>query len=272
MTNVRAFLACGLALCALPSPAFTQAIAYRGKLVADHANRISAYTPIPMVFRLYGQSEGGKVLWARKHSVAMNADGSFALMIGDDCGVAVRGAAYERIADALGAAKDGAWIGLTPGNAKDDDTSLEFVPRQRLSPVPQAYRAAVARQSDRLAATRISCTRLDVGESLVADTMSVPDGRTVSSLQDKRLLLGEGELRVEGATLVFTSFDPPMTVMSKDPVATTDYPRLAIVKPFDSESDVPSFGTRILLPGETIEESAAVHEMTQVLGSKGGGK
>ena len=271
--KTRFLLAGAFALGTLAAPAFTQAIAYRGKLTAVHANRISAYTPIPMVFRLYGQAEGGRVLWARKYSAKMEADGSFSLAVGDDFGVAVKGAAYEKLADALGAAKGNAWLGLTPGNATDDDASLEFRPRQQLASVPQAYRVALARTSDGLAAETISCTRLQIGSALDASTLTMPDGRVVESMQNKELRLGEGEFRVEGAALVFTTFAPPLTAPARsEAVQPSDYPQLAVVRPDDDgASDVRAYGTKIVMPGAAMDEANVSPFLVQSLGTTKGG-
>lgn len=197
-------------LATVPAFGFEEGIAYRGRIEAVDANALNEYTPIPMVFRLYASATGGKVLWGRKHSVPLDTNGVFNVVLSDGSGVAVAGAAFDVLADALASTGGGAWIGLTPGNASDDDASLEFSPRQRIVAVPMVQRANVARASENLEVPALVAGTLNVSSNLTVRELDVVGVQRGIALSKLRLVMGVGTLYVEDAVRCRT-FSPPMS-------------------------------------------------------------
>ena len=242
-------------------------IAYRGKISAVHANPISEYTPIPMVFRLYGSTNGTDVLWGRKLSVAMRSNGTFAVKLGDHVGTAVAGARYASLVEALAAAAEPC-IGFTPGSSSDSDASLEFRKRQRLVSVPEVQRAHYARVSDLMSVSTLICGML-VADTVKAANATVRTNDTLIASTDVSLALSGADniLSVDGAPLEFTRFDPPMTEMIPASGSVSGAAEVAMIAicADDAESDVKSVCSAILLPGERSAEGVAVL-MTQKFG------
>lgn len=216
---------------------FTEGVVYHGRIEAVDANALNEYTPVPMTFRLYGSATGGTVLWGRRHAVPVNTNGVFDVILGSGSGVAVAGAAFDDFADAL-ASVPGAWIGLTPGNASDDDVSLEFSPRQRIVAVPSVQRATVARTSDLLTVPMFVCDTLDVQSNLTVRSLSVGRVSGGIGLSRMRLVMGDGTLRVENGTIRCQPFNPPMTAPSPTTEQGLEVHRLAIGT--ETSSDVKS--------------------------------
>lgn len=244
-------------------------IAYRGKISAVHANPISEYTPIPMVFRLYNSIDGTEVFWGRKLSVAMRSNGTFAVKLGDHIGTAVSSARHASLVEALAATTD-PYIGLTPGSSSDSDASLEFPVRQRLVPVPEVRRAHYARVSDLMSLSTLICGTL-VADTVKAANVTVRTNDTLLASTDVSIALrqkgAENILSVDGAPLEFNRFDPPMTEMSPASGSVSNAAEVAMIAicADDAESDVKSVGSVILLPGERPAQGAEVL-MTQKFG------
>ena len=240
-----------LCLATVEAFGFTEGVAYHGRIEAVDANALNEYTPIPMTFRLYGSATGGTVLWGRRHAVPVDTRGVFDVVLGNGSGVAVAGAAFDDFAEALASVPE-TWIGLTPGNASDDDASLEFSPRQRIVAVPSVQRTTVARTSDLLTVPMFVCDTLDVQSNLTVRSLSVGRVSGGIGLSRVRLVLGDGTLRVENGAVSCSSFNPPMTPPSPATEQGIEVHRLAIGT--ESSGDVESVYTTFIPALRPVQE------------------
>lgn len=274
MRKCHCYLSLALCMATFSAFGFTEGIAYRGRIEAVDANALNEYTPIPMVFRLYASATGGKVLWGRKHSVPVDPNGVFNVVLADGSGVAVAGAAYGVLADALASTGGGAWIGLTPGNASDDDASLEFSPRQRIVAVPMAQRASVARASEHLEVPALVAGTLEVRSNLTVRALDIASTQNGIALSKLRLAMGSGTLFVDKGVVFCKTFNPPMTAPTPVPetVASQGSEVQCIAIGRDETSDVKSVYAAFLpvleKPGRDVSHVQAVGGATMNGGAR----
>jgi len=132
----------------------SEGIGFYGKLPAA-----SAVATKTVEFRLYGSLEPTKVLWGRRVSVKVNADGGFYVELRDDVGSALETSATTglTLATALDRAKGDPEIGLT------QEGKAEMSPRIRLAVAPRAQRAVCAQnvQSAAVGTATLGTVRAD---------------------------------------------------------------------------------------------------------------
>ena len=191
----------------------SERFAYKGRLAKPDGSAFNTSIPMTMTFRLYGAATGGQALWGRTMPVKMKADGSFSVELVDGEGSATADAQYAALGDALAAARDGVWIGLTP------QSYSEMAPRQRLNPVPRALKAETARSADVVAAQKVVADTLTVSQESSVGTLAVAAGGTIrqtasgASLtmeaRGERTLAAGGNVNVTGAIYGITDVKDP---------------------------------------------------------------
>lgn len=137
--------------------------AYQGALLNERGQVLSQKNHT-IVFRLYNQATGGTELWSCTKSVRLNESGLFSIELSGNA------ASGKTLGEIMAENASGSlYIGLTV----DTDTA-EIEPRQKLLPVPKAFRAAdcVAASGD-----------IDVNGNLVGTAAAETGNTTANSLK-----------------------------------------------------------------------------------------
>ena len=116
-------LAAAMAMAAAAWAGVPQVLTYRGVLVRPA--EVEATGSMELTFRLYDTANPGVALWARTLRVPVDEDGLFYAELSDSEGTDPDGIGRS-LADAMGAVKGTAEIGLTPPDAE------ELSPRQKI--------------------------------------------------------------------------------------------------------------------------------------------
>ena len=154
-------------LCAAESSAgVPQVLTYRGVLERPQGSEAGA---MELTFRIYDTAEPEVALWARTLRVPVDEDGVFYAELSDAEGTDPDGI-NRSLADALGAVKRSAEIGLTPPDAE------ELSPRQRIS---TGVRAALA-------------ARTQAADVVYAPAGAVADGVTIDAAAVGSVTVQEG--------------------------------------------------------------------------------
>ena len=154
-------------LCAAPTRAgVPQVLTYRGVLERPQGSEAGA---MELTFRIYDTAEPEVALWARTLRVPVDEDGVFYAELSDAEGTDPDGI-NRSLADALGAVKRSAEIGLTPPDAE------ELSPRQRIS---TGVRAALA-------------ARTQAADVVYAPAGAVADGVTIDAAAVGSVTVQEG--------------------------------------------------------------------------------
>ncbi len=121
------------AVMGLMAQAAATSIAYQGILKDAQGGQIAALQQT-VEFRLYNVATGGTALWGRSVAVLLDTNGLFNVSLEDGNGSALEGVQYEKLEDAIRAARTGSlYVGLYV-----KDSSGEISPRQKLLQVPYA--------------------------------------------------------------------------------------------------------------------------------------
>ena len=159
-------LAAGLALAAGAWGGVPQVLTYRGVLERPQGSEAGA---MELTFRIYDTAEPEVALWARTLRVPVDEDGVFYAELSDSEGTDPDGI-NRSLADALGAVKRSAEIGLTPPDAE------ELSPRQKIS---TGVRAALA-------------ARTQAADVVYAPAGAVADGVTIDAAAVGSVTVQEG--------------------------------------------------------------------------------
>ena len=159
-------LAAGLALAAGAWGGVPQVLTYRGVLERPQGSEAGS---MELTFRIYDTAEPEVALWARTLRVPVDEDGVFYAELSDAEGTDPDGI-NRSLADALGAVKRSAEIGLTPPDAE------ELSPRQKIS---TGVRAALA-------------ARTQAADVVYAPAGAVADGVTIDAAAVGSVTVQEG--------------------------------------------------------------------------------
>ena len=131
--KMRMMVAMVCVVLGLVAPAATTSIAYQGILKDAQGGKIETLQQT-VEFRLYNVATGGTALWGRSVAVLLDENGLFNVSLEDDNGSALEGAQYEKLVEAIRAARTGSlYVGVYV-----KDSSGEISPRQKLLQVPYA--------------------------------------------------------------------------------------------------------------------------------------
>ncbi len=131
--KMRMMVAMVCAAIGLAVQAATTSIAYQGVLKDAQGGKIETLQQT-VEFRLYNVATGGTALWGRSVAVLLDENGLFNVSLEDDNGSALEGAQYEKLVDAIHAARTlSLYVGVYV-----KDSSGEISPRQKLLQVPYA--------------------------------------------------------------------------------------------------------------------------------------
>ena len=135
-------------------------INYQGYL--ENAGGESLNATINMTFALYDTVQGGSALWRENHQQVTVTNGVFHLLLGTTTPFDDNSLAGER------------YLGVTVGN------DAEMTPRQALSTVPFAMRAAIANSVEKNSVT----TEVVVDKAITGDKIADLSGHNVTKLDD----------------------------------------------------------------------------------------
>ena len=195
-STMVAILAVMMSSTTIAGPAFT----YEGTLKTAQGFNVPTGS-YDVVIRIYDAAAGGQTLWCGATTATTDADGRFALLVGDEECSSVPGEkpAYTNILDALRADGVTRWfIGVTI--AADDEIS----PRQELVSVPVACRAATQETvRGELVGNRMTASELVVRGGFVSDGPVSVAGRLETDASARgeflsMLSLQDGNMAVRG--------------------------------------------------------------------------
>jgi hypothetical protein len=185
-------LAAGLAFAAGALGGVPQVLTFRGVLERPQGSEGAG--SMELTFRIYDTAEPQVALWARTLRVPVDEDGVFYAELSDSEGTDPDGIGRS-LADALGAVKRSAEIGLTPPDAE------ELSPRQRISTGVRAALAARTQAADVVyapagaVADGVSIDAAAVGSVTVqpgATLAAFPKDCTLTRVEDRELGGGAG--------------------------------------------------------------------------------
>lgn len=267
-------LAAAAALSALSARAFTEGIAYSGRLQAVNAAPFDGTQPITMTFCLYSEAEGGNILWGRRIPVVVARDGTFDTVLHDAAGSDFAGTGYKSLVEAVSSvsASGDLYIGLTVGNCGNlaDIAELEFKPRQRIGTTPFAQCAAKANKVGEMTGLAAKLEGLHVMESLTTPNFEVtgtgPNSQGLVSTFTPTLELGENaELYAENGSFSFSNFTFPRTEIVSQQHSGTRFQVPAIVLKKSSDD---SLMTDIIPANTSITTDPRAQHIIQVVGQQ----